>query len=608
MSTTLISPRALPDTLTPVPAVAPSSDALWTARLRWVGRLVGLAFFVLHGYANRHLINPDGIAYLEVASQYLRGEWAQALNGYWSPLYSWLLAGTLAVVQPSAYWECATAHALGVVLALGALFSFEWLLREWLILRAAQRERCRERWSDLLPDWLLVGLSYAVFLIVARRLITVSLLTPDLLVAAGMACACALLIRRQRVRETGFSPGIAIALGLVLGLSFLAKAIMLPIGLVILGVAYLPRVRNRWREMLLCLTTWGVVAGPWIVLLSLAAGRPTFGDAGRLNYLWYVEGYPRPEQLAGAPRPAGPHDPTLLSEQPAVTACGHCGSGFYPLWIDPGRFYKQVRPQLSLGRQLAASAHVLAFYSDLFTQRLGVITLLVGLLVGLSLFSRRGTVRAWMGTLASNLRASSLLLIPALAGLGLYLIVGHAEGRLVGPFVLLLAVGLLSAIELPHPRAATLRPVGLASLALVGLTLGTNLGYDAGCALGAAWRGEGPAAHPHWQVAQTLLRQGVQPGEGVASLGFTYNAYWARLGGFHCICEVPQQQLGRFVQASVSQRSQALLACRLAGARAAVAALPPGRLVEFETIPGTGHAYRILREPGLSIADPGLVK
>ncbi|MHC4720172.1 MAG: hypothetical protein ACYSYT_06835, partial [Planctomycetota bacterium] len=39
----------------------------------------------------RYQINPDGISYISVAQKYLAGDFAGAINGYWGPLYSWLL-------------------------------------------------------------------------------------------------------------------------------------------------------------------------------------------------------------------------------------------------------------------------------------------------------------------------------------------------------------------------------------------------------------------------------------------------------------------------------------------------------------------------------------
>ncbi|QUV78790.1 hypothetical protein [Chloracidobacterium thermophilum] len=38
-------------------------------------------------------INPDGIAYLDIAEKYARGDVWGAVNAYWSPLISWLTAG-----------------------------------------------------------------------------------------------------------------------------------------------------------------------------------------------------------------------------------------------------------------------------------------------------------------------------------------------------------------------------------------------------------------------------------------------------------------------------------------------------------------------------------
>src|SRR5687768_6759202 len=43
----------------------------------------------------RYQMNPDGVSYLSIASKYLAGHFGDAVNAYWSPLYSWLLAGLM---------------------------------------------------------------------------------------------------------------------------------------------------------------------------------------------------------------------------------------------------------------------------------------------------------------------------------------------------------------------------------------------------------------------------------------------------------------------------------------------------------------------------------
>lgn len=45
----------------------------------------------------RYLLTGDGIAYITIAQHYLNGDLSAAVNGYWSPLFSWLLVPLMAV-------------------------------------------------------------------------------------------------------------------------------------------------------------------------------------------------------------------------------------------------------------------------------------------------------------------------------------------------------------------------------------------------------------------------------------------------------------------------------------------------------------------------------
>src|SRR5262249_6785787 len=63
----------------------------------WVcGLMVILAAGLgVEGWINRHALNPDGVAYLRLASYYSAGNWHLAVSGYWAPLLSWLMAPLL---------------------------------------------------------------------------------------------------------------------------------------------------------------------------------------------------------------------------------------------------------------------------------------------------------------------------------------------------------------------------------------------------------------------------------------------------------------------------------------------------------------------------------
>jgi len=49
----------------------------------------------------RYVINADGLSYISIAKKYLAGRWSEAVNGYWSPLYSWLLLPFLLFIKNS---------------------------------------------------------------------------------------------------------------------------------------------------------------------------------------------------------------------------------------------------------------------------------------------------------------------------------------------------------------------------------------------------------------------------------------------------------------------------------------------------------------------------
>src|ERR1041385_9192010 len=69
----------------------PSADPSVTARqVRgvFVFQILALA---AAGWINRQALNPDGVAYMRIASYYAAGRTDLAISGYWGPLLSWLL-------------------------------------------------------------------------------------------------------------------------------------------------------------------------------------------------------------------------------------------------------------------------------------------------------------------------------------------------------------------------------------------------------------------------------------------------------------------------------------------------------------------------------------
>jgi hypothetical protein len=537
----------------------------------------------LHAWVARHAMNRDGVSYLDLADACARGGLGSAVNSYWSPLYPWLVGATFRLVRPSAYWECAVVHAVNFVIFLGALAAFECLLSE--LLRARRGDGGR----GALPEWALIGLAYALFAWTSRRLITLAVVTPDMGVAALVYLAGALLLRARRAGPARWTSAL---LGVVLGAAYLAKAVMFPLSFVFLGVSV--PAGKTWRKaaghVALASACCLVVAGSFVAVLSSAKGRLTFGDAGRLNYAWYVCEVPRLHWLGGGDgMPA--HPPRKVFPSPAVYEFAAPLACTYPLWYDPPYWYEGVEVQVAVRKQLAASARTARDYLRLLGKELGLYTVLVVVLHLLALAGGTGPWRERFGSCLAGLARQYPLLVPALAAGGLYLLVGHVEGRLIGPFLVLLLVGALAAVRggVGAVRVAGCF-LGLSSLALAALLL--NDAHDACLALAG---GEGAAAHPAWGVANYLKHRGIKAGAGVGHVGYDFDAYWARLGGYRIVAEVSHDEAAKFWGADRAVREQAIAALQRAGARAVVADQVPPAGEGWVGIPGTRY---FLYDPG----------
>lgn len=70
----------------------------------------------------QYQLNPDGVSYLSIAQKYVHGDFADAINGYWGPLYSWLLTPLLAVGTFPLLAAKIGSLAIGLVTLIGLRF------------------------------------------------------------------------------------------------------------------------------------------------------------------------------------------------------------------------------------------------------------------------------------------------------------------------------------------------------------------------------------------------------------------------------------------------------------------------------------------------------
>ena len=246
-------------------------------------------------------INPDGIAYLDIAEKYVRGDIWGAINAYWSPLISWLTAGLrLLGLPPQVAIKLVLLMSGGV--ALGGV---------WCLL------------GDC-PMWMrAIATGGAIPLTVYYAL---HVITPDLLVATVLVWYAAWLVEGRLDVRASVWGGFLVALG------YFAKAFALPFCLVHLcGWRLLEERQVGWRQRLwslvVSLGVAGCVSAIWMVALKAKYGVWMSGSAGRITYAWAgprmncVHPFINPREMRFfAPMEAGDTsfwtDPTSLPIQP----------------------------------------------------------------------------------------------------------------------------------------------------------------------------------------------------------------------------------------------------------------------------------------------------
>ena len=525
--------------------------------------LVVLAIGVIAAWDGGNMeVVDDGTSYSDLADAWLSHDWNTAANGYWSPAYPWLLAGALRIFQPSLYWEPVVVRGVNLFAYLVALLSFTFFWRE--LTRSINRRATAMELKNVLPQrsWLLLGV--ALFTFCAVGLIRVQSSTPDMCLSAAIFSIATILVRmKNEMSWTLFA-----WLGVVLGLGYLIKAVMFPMAFVFLVAAYIAVGNKRQGVLRLVLTSavFVVISGPWILLLSHAKGRFTFGDSGKLSYLWFVNqdfsdvGYPFPwngSAEEGTPR----HPMRELLASPHVFEFSAPYRGSYPLWNDPSYWYEGAKVKFHLKQQMRTVRRSISRYIQIFERQS---TLLAGtiflLLVG----------RSWKGVLSS----SWYLLLPAITGLALYGLV-LVNNRYIAAFLVLLWSGLFAELYLLHLKGhfELLAPLSLAMAVTLSMPLGLPIAADILQTV-RKLHVHSPIDNYDADVAAHLREMGLRPGDRLGYFQAPQNGtkkYWARLAKMTIVTDMSYQDVDGFWQSDPATQARVIEAFGSTGVRAIVA-------------------------------------
>jgi hypothetical protein len=557
---------------------------------RLVCWVVCIGFALIEAWSQRQFINEDGVSYLNMSDWLLRHNWHLLINPVWSPLYPFLIGVVTWFTRPSAQWEVPLVHVLNLVIFIGALASFEFLLCR--VVCAFRQERTQEDAGSAarLPVWTWQLLGYSLFawstfgMIWAPRMIT-----PDLCVAIFVYLAAGLLLG---LRASTKRSRICLLLGLTLGLGYLAKAVFFPVAFVFMAVAFF--VIGEWRKavgpLAITFLVFCAVSAPLFISISKRVGRPSYSEAGNLNYAWHVNHITAGKVAGHAffPSASGPppylkRPMTLLHKRPDAYGFREPVAFSYPPRDDMEYWDAGTKAVLNPQDQLRAIAkNLIVLFRD--THILPMSGLIVG---GLLLLLIDPNVPRRF----KNILRSWPLLVPGVAVPCLYLLV-NVEPRYVAPFLVLVLLGLFPGILLQNSKSASKRVAFSTVVIAAPLTIVS--------ALLVVYHVAGfPRVEPSHggmllQVGKSLNRAGVLPGEDVAVIGDgSDGCRWARLARVRIIAQILREDADDFWQVSDARvKAEVYDAFARAGAKAVVAEETPsaGDLADWQRL-GDTHYY-----------------
>lgn len=503
----------------------PLTRSSWWQTLEAASWSVAIVLAAGQLWARRFDIHSDGLSYIEIAEAWAAGDWRDAVNPVWSPLYSWLLALAPALATPA--FEAQAVKLVNLAVFIAALAAFRSLLHAAC---AWHEQSASGAGVPALPRSVLVPAGYALFTWASLRLAPVALVSPDLLLTVFIYLLAARLLR-QRLQPAAAAGG---GFGALLGLGYLTKTALLAAAPAFVAAAVLPAnepARARQRAVRI-LVLFAVVAAPWVLVLSIGRGELTVGSAGTWNMARFAGGIAIPVHWQGEPPGSGmPLHPTRrLLSSPALFEFGDPVSGVYPPWRDPAYWYEGAR-----ARFLPAGPRVVIKG----LRRLGGILVEPPYLITFALLLLAATA-AGLRRLVPSLRRLWFLWLPPLTALVSYLLI-YLEPRYVAGHITVLALAALAAAS--GSETVWRRRLVLLLAASLWLPLAPDFMSTLHSAGGIARRvatGAPFPPNPSVELAEHLRAHGIDAGDLIGYVGSGYRFYWARLAGVRIVAEIRQ--------------------------------------------------------------------
>lgn len=484
----------------------------------------------LQAFAYRFdVYSSDDCAYLDQALFFARSDWANAVNGYWSPLYPALLGLAFKIFNPALADQLFVARVVNAVILLGLAISFNCFIQEFL---AFYRENTESAASERLQiaerNWQILGGCLFLWLFFAVG--AVNQTTPDFLVATSIFLASTIALKLR----TSHMPLQYALLGGVLGLGYLSKASMIPVAVTMILLAAWQsgeKTRSIGLSKRLCgiaiaFATLTVVSSPYVLVLADKKGRFEIGSSAGLNYMMSVACKYRPL----GPNPAEivsncPHPVQTLGTEPNLVAFDSPFEVTFAPWFDPSYFAEGLKVNIDPVASAVSMCTNLISLFFLFGWQISLALLCCFLL------TKRLVIEP------KDVKSYAVLWLPAVVtALGIACVINLSIGwttqRYFPPLVLILYLVGFAVCNLPNSeqgkKALKCATAFVCCTALVLL-------------LGRLWTDVSHVVksekYRSLLVAQALLDSGLSSGDQVAMIG-EEGVEWARLANLKIVAHV----------------------------------------------------------------------
>jgi hypothetical protein len=497
-------------------------------------------------------LGPDDISYLDMGDYFFAGDWKAILNGLWSPLFPFVQGLTRWLFKPTIEWEITLVQLTNFFIFVSTILAFRFFWGEVFRLyrSLSQKEPLAPLATFSENEFWAFG--YAIFLLM--HLDSVTSTTPDMLLSTTVYISAGLIVR---IRLCGPTLRRFSLLGLILGVGFLAKAVMLPLAGAFLAAAVFPNLRHRFLVFyaLAASVAFTGVVSPYVFQLSREKGHFTTGEAAMLNYAWHVNGAPFAHWQGEIANLGKPDHPTRkIFSSPSIYEFGTPVRGTYPPWYDPSYWNGGLRARFNLGDQLRAIARNVNQYLGTFWSQNALIACV------LVLVALRQDIRS----VVHDFLSVWYLWIPAVAAFGLYGLV-WVENRYLPQFFVLFWAGALTLVRLPRRNVSQrfIRAVTIVAVFVMTVRIGVDL--VEGCKYGHR------AASLQMAIVEGLSAQGVRPGEKVALIGASLGDGWPKLARVFVVAEIPLEERETFWSVDIVKRKEICQVLAKTGAQVVIA-------------------------------------